>query len=154
MARRNEGACVIRFGCRKFWRLSHQTRDRVLKPREEAFLAAHRDRCKVCAEEEQHGHIALDLLAESRLEPAMSSGFDARTIRRWRLARAKSSAAYWSPAVIGASVAALAVLAILQIITHSSEMPTLKPTAEQGRNELTAPLLPDLKISRASSVLR
>lgn len=145
---------MIRLSCRRFWRLSHLNRDRILTPKEIAFLELHRSRCSDCAAAESYGNVALDILAGSTVDHSPSPTFDLRTIRRWRLARARSSAAYWSPAVIGASVAALAVLAVLQVISHSAEMPTLKPRAEQGRNELASPVLPELNISRDTPVMR
>ena len=145
---------MIRLRCRRFWRLKHQERDRELLPRESAYLVSHRSACSQCAEEEALGGIALDLLVGASLEPNPSVGFDRRTLRRWRVRRARASAAYWSPAMIGASVAALAVLAALQMLTHSSQLPTLRPKQEQGRNELRAPLILDLQLKPGSTIVR
>jgi hypothetical protein len=55
-------------------------------------------------------------------EPIDTERFDTRLIRRWQVASAKSTFRYWSPAVFGAAIASVAVLALLQMLLSSSSM--------------------------------
>ncbi len=67
------------------------------------------------------------LLYESRLEPEVDSErFDRRLLRNIRVTSAKASFQYWSPAIVGASVASMALLALLQMLANSSSMKPIR----------------------------
>jgi len=143
---------VIRLGCGRFWKLSYRSRDHELTPGEQRFVDRHRNVCRRCAAEEARVHHAFSELQKLNTEPRVSADFDTRTL--WSTRAVRRGAMDWSPAIVGASVAAFAVLAILQILRHSSELPTLRPTRELGSNQLSMPLVPELKARSSISVDR
>lgn len=123
--------------CRRFSRLVGERRDRALAPDELQFIESHRQRCSRCQDAERTACDALDHLAQLRCDGQSSPGFDVRTARRWFITRQRARLAYWSPAIAGALVAAVCLLAALQTITRSRELPGLSiPDAEAKR---TAP---------------
>ena len=71
------------FGCGKFGWLSSESEDRSLTPKEQLFMARHRDVCRPCSSKEEASALALNMLRESKLEadePAVA--FDRRLLRR------------------------------------------------------------------------
>lgn len=129
--------------CQRFSRLVGERRDRSLGPAELAFVEAHRASCPVCRVAEQEASDALNHLAQMRLEANPSPGFDVRTLRRWFVARQRARLVYWSPAIAGALVAAVCLMAALQTITRSKELPGLSiPNAEAKRTTSTRLALP------------
>jgi hypothetical protein len=87
---------------------------------------------------------AMGALRANALDPRVDGAFDTRVLRKWRVYRTKASIWYWSPALAGASVAAVAVLAVLQVLAHSREIrPIHVPGAEVRREVWTGPF-PDL----------
>lgn len=138
-----------RFGCHKFRRLSNEKHDRELSQAEKNFLDRHRSACAPCRSAETDGALALNMLRQFALEAdePCTLQFEERVIRRWRVQHVREGVGYWSPALMGAIVAGVAVLAALQLVTRSSELPrvTLPGTAEALR-ELPKSNLPDLLI--------
>lgn len=67
------------------------------------------------------------LLLEARIDPSVDEPrFKHRLLRKHRVEQAKSSVQYWSPALIGASVASMALLALLQLLANSSSMKPIR----------------------------
>lgn len=65
----------------------------------------------------------LGVLRESAIdEPIDTEKFDTRLLRRWNVKSAKTTFGYWSPAVLGAAIASVAVLALIQMLLSSSSM--------------------------------
>ena len=95
------------------------------------------------------------LLLETRLEPIVNEfRFTQKLLRRHRIEAAKSSVKYWSPALIGASVASLALLSLLQLLTSSSTMKPihiLNGDAAQNVDSITVDL-PDGTTPRISVI--
>lgn len=88
------------------------------------------------------------------LEPAVDDSFNTRVLRVWRVRRTKSSIWYWSPALAGASVAAVALLAVLQLIANSRDLrPINVPGAEVRRESWTGPF-PELRPPTGGTLVR
>ena len=115
----------LRFlSCRKYRRLSYIQRDRDLNVSEVRFMGEHETVCDICAPQMQLGFSALNMLRDSAMEPEYKPTFDERVIRRVKVETVRASMRYWSPAMIGAAVAGLVVLAAMQMIAQSSQLPS------------------------------
>jgi hypothetical protein len=133
------------FGCAKFRKLANAELDRVLTPREDAFLQRHRRVCGDCSEQHQQSSLALNFLRASAYDAVeVNPNFDERIIRRLRVQTRKESMAYWSPAVAGAFVAGLAVVASLQMITRSAELRHIRVPGAEVRRITPAKSFPEL----------
>ena len=102
---------------RRFWRLVRLADERPLSPRQQRALDQLRiqrpDLAAIEAAEEE----GLSFLRAQTLDPEPTPDFDQRAIRVIRLSIARQRARAWSPAFVGAGIAALAILAALQLIT-------------------------------------
>lgn len=76
--------------------------------------------------------LSLNLLRNTAEEPVVDPGFNARTLRRLRLAREQSSLRYWSPAICGALVAVLILAAVLQVFS-TPQLQLWSNTASEAR---------------------
>lgn len=133
------------FGCGKFKRLANAELDRVLTSREDAFLQKHRQVCSECAQEQSQSSLALNFLRASAFEAVeVSPNFDDRVLRRFKVQTTRESLGYWSPAVAGAFVAGLAVVAALQMITRSAELRHIKVPGAEVRRITPAKSFPEL----------
>jgi len=126
------------FARRRAERLIAESRDRELSPNEVAFL----DRYPDLSASLQKGNMALDLLKNlDWAEESSGIEFERRVVRRLKNQRTADGIKYWSPALIGAAVAAVALVAALQIITRANELPALnRPAAEARRAPSAVPL--------------
>jgi len=121
--------------------------DRELSPREEAFLQKHRLACADCNCAQSQSSIALNFLRAATIEVDVHPQFEERVIRRLKVQRTRESLRYWSPAVAGAFIAGLAVVAALQMITRSSDLPHFRiPGAESEIIRAKNSLLLDKKL--------
>jgi hypothetical protein len=130
------------FGCKKFQKLSYDLRDRELTPKELGFLQKHETTCQECGKSMELASMALDMLKTQALEPELCPNFESKVIRQYRIELKRTSLRYWSPAVVGAAVAGLVVLAAMQMIAQSSQLPSFKVPAGEAR--LSKPAIPDL----------
>jgi hypothetical protein len=112
------------FTCRKFRVLVSELEDRAPDAAEEEFLTDHRRVCPECARAELHSNLALNMLRESTLEPDLHPSFDDRVVRLLQVSRARESARYWSPALAGAAIAGLTLLAVMQLMTRPMDEPS------------------------------
>lgn len=115
------------FGCGKYRRLMNEKFDRALSLREREYMAQHRSVCTECRREETQGAFALNMLRLAAVEDEpMESGlqFEERVLRRWRVQSTRESVRYWSPALFGAAIAGLTVLAALQLVSGRPGIPT------------------------------
>ncbi len=125
-------------GCRRFARLLDLSDDRTLSERETSFLDAHRAQCLACRVREEQAAQSLNLLREATLEPDVSDSFNGRILRRYHARETADGLRYWSPALIGAAVAGVAALAVLQVVTRGSSLPQVRvPGAESRRYDAT-----------------
>jgi len=137
------------FGCGKFNWLASEREDRDLTARELRFLARHRSVCDVCAKGEEAASMALNMLRQARLEDTEASPrFNRRVIRRFRLSNIRGSFQYWSPAVYGAAIAAVALIAALQLLARSSQLPVFRAAgADARRIQVDSPVFPTVPIA-------
>lgn len=134
---------MIRIGKARYLHLRAAELDRPLTARELRFVERYRSRHPECRLEDSLEEIGLDALRGLAVED-MPDGttFDRRVIRRWRVQSMKQTARYWTPAVCGAAVAAIALLAMLQILSSAQNPKSLAtPGAEAQR---ARPMFPDL----------
>jgi len=129
------------FGCGKYRWLSYEALDRDLTPREEKFVARHECTCGRCEKHMSKGFAALNMLRGQALEASPKASFDERVLRRWRVISVRGSLGYWSPAMIGAAVAGLVILAALQMISQTSQLPAF--STPRGEARLATPAFPD-----------
>ena len=129
------------FGCGKYRWLSYEAIDRDLSEHELDFVARHESGCARCEKHMDKGFAALNMLRGQTLEAAPKAGFDERVLRRYRVISVRASLRYWSPAMIGAAVAGLVILAALQMITQSSQISAF--SAPRGEARLSTPAFPD-----------
>ncbi len=120
--------------CNKFRKLAGEQAGHPVTKSESAFLEAHRTECADCREYEQFNAMAMNLLRESAMEPEFNPNFEDRILRKLRVQTSRASIGYWSPAVVGAFVAGLAIVAALQLITRSADLPRIQMPGGEARN--------------------
>lgn len=137
------------FGCRKFSRILGERADRDLKEAEERFLARHRQVCAECRRSEQAEDLCLNLLRGSALEAEVAPQFEDRIIRRLRVQNVRESLNYWSPALVGAGIACLALFVTLHLAAASSQSPAHGQLPGGEANRIGAPkTLPNLEVNQ------
>lgn len=120
--------------CTKFKKLAGEQAERELSESQVEFLDSHRAQCQDCREYEASSFMSLNMLREATLEPEFNPNFEDRILRKLKVQTARSSIGYWSPAVVGAFVAGLAIVAALQLITRSADMPRMHFPGGEARN--------------------
>ena len=133
------------FGCGKFRYLSNEALDRPLRAGEERFMERHRAACSTCHQTDLNQHLALNMLRASALSPEPEDSFDRRLVRRARLQGVRAQFSYWSPTAIGATIATVLVLSILQVVARPGGVPERdNPAGAAMRTDARLPLIPDL----------
>lgn len=102
--------------CARYRRYKLLCEDGVASERQARFVAGHEQACNKCAAEHDLTLSALSALRSAVIEPEPDPSFESRFIRRWRVERRARAVSYWMPAIAGAVVASVALLAILQIL--------------------------------------
>jgi hypothetical protein len=129
------------FGCARYKRLISEEMDRALTPRERNFLSRHGAVCNDCEDVQSQSSLALNMLRAATLEVEAAPMFEDRVMRKLKVQTTRESIRYWSPAVAGAFIAGLAIVAALQIITRSAQLPHVKlPGGEARKITLSKPL--------------
>jgi hypothetical protein len=121
------------FGCSRFKKLASEALDRNLTPTEEAFVQRHRKACAECNEFQSQSSMAMNFLRSGAIEVDVNPQFEERVIRKLRVQTTRESLRYWSPALAGAFIAGLAVVAALQMITRSAELPHVRFLGGEAR---------------------
>jgi|GEM_PF-4147848 len=106
---------------KRYWNLVRTRDERPLTEKENDFLLEYSESAPseaVLAELESE---AMQFFREQSLEPAPTDHLTSVISRKWAMERKKSAFGYWFPAVAGASITAVAVLAILQILTNAGK---------------------------------
>lgn len=142
------------FGCSRFRRLASEELDREVSPREHVFMVKHRAACPACREAESQSSLALNFLRSAALEVEVHPQFDERVIRKLRVQRTRESIRYWSPAVAGGFIAGLAVIAALQMITRSAELPHVRYPGGEARRIIRTNLGPNLDFNQDLRFIR
>jgi hypothetical protein len=132
------------FPCSRFKKLASEELDRLLTPKELAFLEGHRSTCESCSSVHAQSSLAMNFLRASAIEVEVHPQFEERVIRKLRVQTTRESLRYWSPAVAGAFIAGLAVIAALQIITRSAELPHVRFLNGEAHRITTSKSSPDL----------
>jgi hypothetical protein len=87
----------------------------------------------------------LNFLRAAAIEVDVHPQFEERVIRKLKVQTTRESIQYWSPALAGACIAGLAVIAALQMITRSAELPHVRLNGGEARMMTHAH--PDLDLS-------
>jgi hypothetical protein len=123
------------FACKRFQKLWNEQDGRILSRSEQSFLDTHRAACPDCAEFEHSTDDAMQLLRSAALEPEVSVGFDDRVVRKVKVQSVRESIGYWSPALIGAGIACVAVIATLQIAATPVQLKSATLPAGEAKRD-------------------
>lgn len=129
--------------CRKCHRLRKKRAMSSLSQFEEQWMRNHWQECVDCAAAEAAEMQAMCALrASSQAEVEVASDFDEKLVRRLRLDRGSRTLAYWSPVVVGAVLAGIAGLALIQVVSFRPEP---RPAVLEGREarRVDLPVIPD-----------
>ena len=132
------------FGCSKFKRVAFEAADRILSEREESFLEKHRSVCPNCMRIEMQSATALNSLRSVTLEATPDPMFEERVLRRLRVSKSREGFRTWSPAIVGASIACIAIVSALQMVSVTSNTPAFRSHGEDAmrlKSRTDAPLL-------------
>lgn len=132
--------------CRRFASLSALRRDMELQGGKRAFFEAHLLSCEKCARDEVLYQAGLETLVKSELDACASPDFQASLEARLQRENARRSPfGSWSPALIGASVAALAFLTVLQLLANPVQLKPMNTAGTEARMHFEeAPQFPRL----------
>ena len=134
---------------RRFWYLVRLADERPLTARQvrtlERIRAMRPDLVLAETAEEE----SLSFFRSQMLEPEPAPDFDQRAIRAIRLGIARQRARAWSPAFVGAGIAALAILAALQLITAPPTQGKVDLSLTEARKAPSASgLFPEIRSSQ------
>lgn len=115
----------------RFLQLLNERRDRPLTSEEQAFFDAY-VRCDPEAAALAKADEALGFLPRLEFEVSESRQFTTKVLRKWRVERARRSFRHWSPAVAAAMVTLAAFLALLQVITRSTQVVPVKLSGSEA----------------------
>lgn len=140
------------FACHRFWKL--RKRHDACSESDAKFLRKHRTNCAKCAQLEQAEMQSLEFLRGHRLDFESDETLDAKILSAVLVQR-RSAIGYWAPSAIGAAVAALAVMAILQVITRSDELAPVSVNGSEAKRIVTGTHeFPDWNLHRSRSLDR
>lgn len=139
------------FGCGKFRRLASDSNDRSLTGSESGFMNRHRVVCPACAAVEAEGERSLKMLRLAILEPVASPTFNSRLLRRAHVDSVRAKFGYWSPALFGAAIAGIAILAAMQMIADSSRLPEISVPGGDPHMTQRGPAFPRLDVPDPAS---
>lgn len=104
---------------KRFWRLVREKDERDLSVSELQFLDEHRNQSVEDSSLEVAENHALDALRAERMEPKISSDFNARVLREYRVQKSEKSTSRVQPILIAAGITAIAFFAILEALSGS-----------------------------------
>lgn len=59
-------------------------------------------------------------------EPQHDEAFRTRILRRWKVERSRKSIHYWTPAILGAAIASVALFALLQMLSQPQQLAPIR----------------------------
>ncbi|HRJ27696.1 MAG TPA: hypothetical protein PLO61_09345 [Fimbriimonadaceae bacterium] len=134
-------------GCRRHARLLDKSRDAELSTREALFLANHESRCERCAALAE-ADWGLSVLREQAFpeDLELSPQFTANVVAMVRVDRGRERVSYWAPAMVGATVAAIAVMVMLQLFSRANAPAFTNSPVGEARLDRSAepPAFPNL----------
>lgn len=134
------------FGCTKFGRLLSDSQDRLVSDGERRFMDRHRSVCPKCRRMERENDLALNMLRMAAFDIDAEPHFDQRVLRRHKLDSMRVEIRNWSPAFWSAAFAVVAILAALQMVSRSAQLPVFHgPGSDARRLSAETPLIPDWK---------
>jgi len=114
---------MLNLTCKRFARLVNESRDRQLNSSEDAFVSRHSSICPRCEHVQEQAVGAFGALCDLALDAEPSDTFDERVTLAFREGRTSMGFGYWSPALMGAAIAGIAVLCALTIVTRTADSP-------------------------------
>lgn len=135
----------LNLACKRFQKLWYDQDARSLSRHEERFLSQHRQHCPDCRAFEQSSQDALSVLRLAALEPEVSPAFEERILRKVRVQTVRDSLGYWSPALVGAGIACVAIFAALQIAATPAQLKSATLPSGEAKRDIRRELpLPNL----------
>jgi hypothetical protein len=141
------------FGCKKFGRLLNEREDRSLSQKEQGFLEKHRSVCYACKKEDSASVLSLNMLREAAIDQTPAASFDERLLRRIRINRVRESLGYWTPALIGGSIACAALFVTLHMLSAPATPNSATIPNGEARRTTNQPF-PNLELTHLPSVVR
>lgn len=135
---------MLRNRCDRFSRLLSERADRDLTPAEARFFDRHMAECPGCAREAGISGLSLDILRTLRVEETESSGFEDRVVSVWKQTRLRRDLGYWSPALVGAAVSAIALVAVLNATARTPKSGYQAPATSEARRLTIDQRFPEL----------
>lgn len=120
----------MRFHKRRFQKLLNEARDRDLGSAELGFLQKIDEEKPEWSLGMHEADRAFDLLKDCQFEIAPSPDFNEAVLSRWETAR--NNALYWVPVAAGAVGAALALLALIQVLSAPVSIQNLHPKSNDA----------------------
>ncbi len=136
------------FGCKKFSRLISDRVDRDLGASEVRFVSRHRDVCPTCRRSERSSDRSLNMLRAATLEPEVAPMFEDRVIRRLKVQNVRESLSYWTPALLGAGIACVALFVALHLAATPSQLGRSELSGDEARRYVAPKTPPKLELSR------
>ncbi len=130
------------FGCRKFSYLASEALDRPLTHSEAGFVERHRMACDSCRRTEENQSFALNMLRAAAIDDVPETNFDLRLIRRVKVQTIRESFSFWSPMAIGATVAMVLMLAVLQVVYKPTGIPQRNSPSGEAHRVTDSPMIP------------
>lgn len=146
---------MIRMGRSRYEALLTIEHDRPLTARELRFMERYRAKHPECEQfealEEEGFALLRNLAMDSEIEAPQQ--FERRVIRKFQVQSVRATATYWTPAICGAVVAAVTLLAMIQLLGRSATMNPLSVTgSEARRSEPAKPVFPDVHTAGDSAI--
>ena len=118
--------------CARFRALLNDSQDRDLSSKERSFVQDHRARCEGCRRAQDSLQTSLNMLRSAAIDAAPANNFDKRLIRRLHVQTVKDGFSYWSPALVGCTLAFFAVFTALDLLSVRGPAPSYKLQSGQA----------------------
>lgn len=119
--------------CLQFRKLAREGQDRSFTEKEADLMEAHRAKCPRCADYETSMVGSLISLRGSELPIEAAEGYTMRVAKKAWVVCQRDTARYWSPALCGAAVAGLLLIALVQLANRGREVNYFRPTTQDAR---------------------
>jgi hypothetical protein len=117
-----------------------ESESRELSEKDSDRLARLSDEMPMLTEALRAESMTMNLLRSEAETPELSDDFNRRTLRIWQVERERGRLRYWTPALCGAAVTALALFTVLQLIQPRGTQTWQQPNSE-ARNTVAQPII-------------